>query len=92
MERRFKTLDEALEHIKQVRGAVEPRANAEEKLETESRWWSYTGKQNIDGQPAPGNEAAEHYAPDYVIKSDNGVYYQKCGGGRRVIHKRIGGN
>lgn len=31
-------------------------------------------------------------ATDYPTQMITGIMYQKCGGGRRVIRKRIGGN
>jgi hypothetical protein len=33
-----------------------------------------------------------HRAADFEQPLSYGVLYQKCGGGRRVIRKRIGGN
>lgn len=97
---RFKNLDEAIEHINQCQrlsgvGHVEPKVETESEPEVESRWWSYTSKQGIGGEIPPDNEAAEHHVANHEVRRDrdpNGVQYQKCRGGRRVIHKRLGGD
>ncbi len=33
-----------------------------------------------------------HSSSDHTVLDGCGIHYQKCGGGRRVIRKRIGGN
>lgn len=91
MKSRFRSLDEAVEEINQLRGHIEPKSEAEPAPEPESRFWSYTSKQGIGQEIIPGNEAAEHHVADHELKSDRGIHYQKCRGGRRVIRKRIGG-
>lgn len=97
-ERRFQSLDEAVEEINRQKtqkgvGHVEPKSEVPAESQTEPKYWSYTSKQGIENLVAPGNEAAEHHVADHEVgRASNGFHYQKCRGGRRVIHKRIGGN
>lgn len=41
--------------------------------------------------PEPQQTAHLHQDQRNIV-NDNGVLYQKCGGGRRIIRKKIGGN
>lgn len=83
MKSRFHSLDEAVAHINSAK-EVKPEAQLDEG---ESRWWSYTSKQNI----VPEGEAAQHVVSDDLVNGIPGIRYQKCGGGRRIIRKHTGG-
>lgn len=76
----FRSLDDAVAHINEVKRT---EAKPETPVEEESRWWSYTSKQNIIQE----GEAVIRQVADHDVSSISGVHYQKCGGGRRVIRK-----
>lgn len=43
-------------------------------------------------EPAPDHLRVEtKCVDDGIVDAGNGIAYQRCGGGRRVIRKRIGG-
>lgn len=87
MRGKYTSLDDAVAEI-------EERARAKEAIEAtltimarDSRWWSYTNHHNnVNGF---NGETEFHRAEDPESGAEYGVHYQKCGGGRRVIHKRI---
>ncbi len=94
-ERRWKSLDDACEDINKRRKLLQretepPPPRPEEATE---RWYSYTSNQNIGSGVSSQEESVQHRASDDEVgRTNNGYHYQKCRGGRRVIHKRIRGN
>lgn len=56
-----------------------------------------TGSLRVDETPAPyiespNPDAMMHKSTDPVVVQPNGVLLQRCGGGKRVLRKRIGTN
>jgi hypothetical protein len=81
---RFRSLDEAVDHINSTKKEEAPPP-APSQAEEESRWWSYTSKQNIVLE----GELVQRTVSDYTVSNLPGIRYQKCGGGRRVIRKSL---
>lgn len=63
--------------------------------EAEAKYLQHKKSVSVVFVPVPEDEqVAPRQLSEVVMSSGSGgsIYFQKCGGGRRVIKKRIGGN
>lgn len=88
-EKKYKSLDEACADINRKKLLDNPPPPAPPE---DPRWYSYTSNQNINlgSQPSEDDVEIPSISSREAVGDRTGFHYQKCRGGRRVIHKRLG--